>query len=119
MLYSPIYNWFDCETNHGRKPLTNIPYQCILCDLKQEPLNAKLGKPGNLVKHLQRHEASSKWLEAYRVFKDSDFNPYAIRFDQSVLNIAKFFINNNLAVVSLRDKYLRRELKIKMGESPE
>ena len=46
MLYSPIYNWFDCETKYGLKPVTNISYQFILCDSKKEPL-----KPGNLVRY--------------------------------------------------------------------
>jgi hypothetical protein len=53
-FYSPIFNWYNFNKvfpNHPKQMI--LKFECVLCNVVK---NDKLGKPGNLKKHLKIHD---------------------------------------------------------------
>jgi hypothetical protein len=114
--HSPIWLWFKCQTVFltNEEAKKQINYKCIECGKTGAEY---LSKPGNLKKHLKTDKHSENvhiWIKKFEDHKNLP-NPL-LKLDSKMLNLVKFFINSNVAVVSLRDKYLRKCFNFKLGK---
>jgi hypothetical protein len=66
--------------------------------------NDKLGKPGNLKKHLKIHDLLKFWLTKYENNRNniSESN-FIEKMDDEKLALVKFFINSNIALQALNE----------------
>lgn len=109
--YCAILNWFEFSRTFVTRPYESMPYQCIVCN---RSVRAYLGKPGNLIKHLETHNDSKIWLKEYNSNKNMtsiNKNP-----NNTVPSVVKFFITSNLALLALKNPYLRELTRINIGK---
>lgn len=66
-----------------------------------------------LKKHLLTHKDSKKWIIAYDKDGKFDHTNKPLVTDKTV-SLIKFFINSNIAVHALKDKYLREILPVNL-----
>jgi hypothetical protein len=109
--YTPLYNWYDGVYLYEEKPQDQVEFFCKICKKSKKNL---IGKPGNLKKHLESHSESKEWVKAFTLWQGTP--SITNKLDSSTINMVKFFLNSNIAVRSFQDKYLRRELKLKLGK---
>ena len=109
--YSPYYAWFDGVFMYEKKANGAINLFFKICNKKKPNI---IGKPGNLKKHVEIHPQSKSWVKAFS--EKRNLTKISSKLDQNTLNIVKFFLNSNVAILSLKDKYLRRILPIKLGK---
>ncbi|RMZ93953.1 hypothetical protein BpHYR1_003262 [Brachionus plicatilis] len=119
--YSPVYNWFESKTKLKLSEKKNVLFKCRLCDPSLRKHNSayitnqKLGKPGNLLKHLRTHKSDiGVWLNE---FDNNNSNNYLKKkIDPKFLHLVKFFIKNSIAVKALEDKDLRAVFPNSIGK---
>ena len=111
--YSSIYNWFNfIETFEKHPKQDKVKFDCIVCG---KVINEKLGKPGNLLKHIKIHKEGLEWAKGYEIFKnENNFKPTKV-LDKKKLCLVKFFLSSNIAMKALENKYLREALSFKLS----
>ena len=65
--YIPIYNWFVSkrEFNLNERPIKEY-FSCLICKRK---FYEKIGKPGNLKKHLKTHKEGKSWVHNFESYQ--------------------------------------------------
>lgn len=114
--YTPIYNWFQFNKTISKesfKSRNKIQFSCILCNYSSENV---LGKPGNLKKHLKTHGESKQWLLVYDKMKANAKKSTIKTVDKKAILLVKFFINSDISLLALKDKYLQQLLPVKITE---
>lgn len=71
----------------------------------------RIGKPGNLLKHLVTHEIGKKWANLFEAHKNTNKNHTVNKLDKNTIHLAKFFI----ALKTLESKDLPQLLPFKMS----
>lgn len=105
--YSPIFNFFDCQTEFLTKPQNSIDFKCLLCG---KVYKAKLGESGNLKKHLEKnHKNLKNWLETYLKHSNKSHKKWVL--DENFTNLAKYFLTSSTAIKELDNPFLRKMLK--------
>lgn len=109
--YCAMLNWFNFTRNFAMRPEGSLRFQCIYCS---RTVLAALGKPGNLQKHLETHDITNLWLKKYK----SNNNMMIGRKykNNTVSSVVKFFITSNLAILALKNPYLRELTRINIGK---
>jgi hypothetical protein len=106
--YAPVYNWFNVEKCLSQEEKKHrIKFICIIC--KKSKIE-KLGKTGNLLKHLAIHHESKKWVEKYRIHIERSL---PVELDKNTCLLIRFFIDSNVAIQSLKDISLCKLLPFK------
>lgn len=99
----------------------NVAFKCKLCKPNLSKKNTvystkqKLGKNGNLLKHLRSHEELIRpWLKAFVKYQNKPSSDK--KLDLKMLHLFKFFINNEIAVRVLNDKDLKHLIPEKISK---
>jgi hypothetical protein len=103
--FAPIYNFFRVQIKFKNRPTGNLKFVCIVCE---KDVQAELGEPTNLHKHLAKHEPTIEWLELYRQrdkIAKFDF------IDEDTMLLIKFFITSNVSTRALKNDALRELLR--------
>ena len=99
--YSPVYQFFDCNTKFDNKPREKILFVCKIHSCKEK---AKIGESTNLIKHLATHGESRKWCKMFSLNKNIIQRD---KLTEGKLNLIKFFISSNQSMLVLENDWLR------------
>ena len=115
-FYTPILNFYECETNFEAKPLNQIKFKCIIC---KKTFHARVGRCGNLNRHINIDHTDQKTTEWCEKFKNySKKSKTTTILDEDNLLLVKYFISSNNSIAELKNKFFKKLMaKAKMKTS--
>lgn len=108
--YSAITHFYDCQTVFESKQKQSIDFRCIQCG---KSYKAKIGKSGNLKKHLEKsHKNLKNWLRGYLLNINRSETKWTL--DDNLTNLAKYFLTSNQAIKEIENPYFRKMLSFEI-----
>ena len=87
--YTPVVNFFKCETNFECRPSKKIKMKCLICN---KNFHAKVGRFTNLNRHISSDHTDSKTVEWYEKFSiQSSKSKETACLDDDMLLLIKYF----------------------------